>query len=91
MNVPKFIRKWKYKKIIKELEEKPRGYIFLCHKCKYHFPFVSIKYYPELWNRKESADWYTIFDRIEPCKHAWFVSNETRKQYVEEALELVNN
>ena len=61
----------------------------LCHECAFRFPFISIKYYPELWDRKETADWFTAFDVNKPLSKVWFSNNNQRKTYVKKALNLL--
>ena len=93
MIIPKFIRKWKYNKILEKLKNQNTTYdkpIYLCLECKYRFPYINIKHYPELWNRKETTPWfpYTQPDR-NPEHKVWFKSNKERQQYLIEALNIL--
>lgn len=86
MNVPKIIRKWKYKKILKKIDNNDllHNEIYLCLECKHCFPYIKIKYYPELWDRRLSTPWYDDFEGS-----VWFRNDKERRQYVLKALDLV--
>jgi hypothetical protein len=92
MNVPKFIRKWVYKRMLKKLDENSKEIYpdtYLCHFCKYQFPYINIKHYPELWNRRFGLPWY-IHDKPAHAQ-VWFMEEFERRRYVKKALDLVTN
>ena len=93
MNVPKFIRRWVYKRMLKEIDKNYNGFIhtdtYLCHFCKYQFPYINIKHYPELWNRRLGLPWY-IHDKPAHAQ-VWFMEEDERRRYVKKALNLVTN
>ena len=95
MVVPKFLRRWKYKRILKNLAKQqikdPLDPLYLCLECKYHFPYIDIKNYPELWDRKHTAEWFNNRYTDNPYSQVWFRDNDSRKKYVEQALDLLTN
>lgn len=86
MIAPKYIRRWKYKRILKKLYKYPNSEknVYLCHECRYRFPFLNIRSYPELYNNRRSAPWYPgeWFSNY----HVWFRNNKQRINYVLDAL-----
>lgn len=95
MVVPKFLRRWKYKRILKNLAKQqikdPLDPLFLCSQCRWRFPYVRIEHYPELWDRKHTAEWFNNRYTDNPYSQVWFRSNYSRKVYVEQALDLLTN
>lgn len=90
MNVPKFIRRWVYKRILKRIDDTSyHEPTYLCVFCRFKFPYMNIERYPELWDRKESLTWFR-WNR-DPHIQAWFYNDEDRRKYVQEALDLVTN
>jgi len=95
MQIPKFIRKWVYKRILNKIQSKSwRGKYYaeetyLCLFCEYTFPYINIRHYPELWDRKETT---TLFRKDKNTMSIiWFNDEEERKNYVQQALDLINN
>ena len=90
MNVPKFIRKWMYKRMLKDIDQKSKYErdTFLCNFCVYNFPYKKIKYYPELWDRRHSLKYYS--PNGPTLGMIWFLEQSERKKYVQEALDLLN-
>lgn len=90
MNVPKFIRRWVYRRMLKEIDKNiSHRRIYLCHFCTYQFPYIRIKHYPELWNRRFGLPWY-IHDTPAHAQ-VWFMEEFERRRYVKKALDLVTN
>ena len=85
MNIPKFIRRWVYKRMLKELDRKGK-YTYLCHFCKYQFPYIKIEHYPELWNRRFVLSAYNPDEP--PHAQVWFFEESTRRVYVLQAIAL---
>ena len=93
MTVPKFVRRWVYKRILKEINRRHRTYntffdTYLCTFCRFQFPYINIKHYPELWDRRTSLKRYD--ETRDWGVHVWFLHDGERKVYIEEALDLIN-
>lgn len=93
MTVPKFIRRWVYKRMLKEIDANSKKFLrpntYLCHFCKYRFPCIGIQHYPELWNRRFVLSAYNPDNS--PCAQVWFFEESARRVYVLQAISLVTN
>lgn len=92
MNVPRPIRRWVYKRIIKEIDRHGHYRFFdtyLCGFCRFRFPYIGIKHYPELWTRR------TTLKRYDQTRtwgtQVWFPGDAERRVYVQHALDLLNH
>lgn len=82
MTLPKWFRRWRYRKLIKQIRKRP-GSAFICNLLKFKFPYLHIFNYPELWDRREYTQLYFL-----GCKGPWFLKNADRIKYIQEAIEL---
>lgn len=88
--VPKFIRRWLYRKMITRLKEvETADYnVFLCVMVREFTLITDIRSYPELWDRRRQCP---NKRGISEGKYTWwFENNQQRLQYVKEALYLVS-